>query len=84
MRKEEILQRLSEINPDAVVFEEYKDALIGYTENTNISNVAVYDFEKCISILIEKGHSIEEAVEYFEFNVLGSHFGSNSPIFVSM
>lgn len=84
MRKEEILQRLSEINPDALILEEFKDALIGYTENTFFSNVAVYDFEKCISLLIEQGMSVESAVEYFEFNVLGAYMGNNSPVFVSM
>ena len=84
MRQEEILQRLSEINPEAIIFDEFKEALVGYTENKNFSSVAVYDSEKCISLLIEKGHSLNEAVEHFDYNVLGSYLGSNSPIFVSM
>lgn len=84
MRKEEILQRLSEINPEAVILDDFQDALIGYTENSFFSNSAVYDFEKCISLLIERGLPLNDAVEYFEFNVLGAYFGNNSPIFVSM
>jgi hypothetical protein len=84
VRQKEVLQRLSEINSEAIVLDNFQDALIGYTQNSFIPNVAVYDTEKCISILIEDGMTPEEAVEYFDFNVLGAYFGENNPIFVSL
>jgi len=84
MRKEEVLERLSEINENAIVLDDFKDALIGYTQNSFFSAVAVYDVEKCISMLIEQGMTPENAVEYFDYNVLGAYFGEHSPIFVSL
>lgn len=84
MRKEEVLERLSEMNENAIILDDFKDALIGYTQNNFFPYVAVYDMEKCISILIEQGMTMDEAVEYFDFNVLGAYFGDHSPIFVSL
>lgn len=44
---------------------------------------AVYDYDKCVEILIENGVSTyEEAVEYFEFNVSGAYVGPQTPIFM--
>ena len=44
---------------------------------------AVYDYDKCIEILIDGGMSTyEEAVEYFEFNVVGAYVGPQTPIFM--
>lgn len=44
-------------------------------------NVVVYSVEKCIDILA-KDMTYEEAVEYFEYNVLGAYMGPMTPIFV--
>lgn len=84
MRHKEILDRLLEINPQAVIIEGLDEAIIGYTQNNGFPNVAVYDTELCVSLLSSNGMSLEDAVDYFEYNVLGSHFGENSPIFVSL
>lgn len=44
---------------------------------------AVYDYDKCIEILLD-GDVItyEQAVEYFEFNVVGAYVGPQTPIFM--
>lgn len=34
--------------------------------------VAVYDWDACIGILMERGMTRPEAIEFFDFNVLGS------------
>jgi len=41
----------------------------------------VYSKSKCIDIL-SKDMSLEEAIEYFDFNVDGSYMGDQTPIFV--
>ena len=39
---------LNDLNPDAVVFEEFADAYVGYAVKPEFNNpVAVYDAEKC-------------------------------------
>jgi len=40
----------------------------------------IYSVEKCITILMNQGMDMTEAVEYFEFNVSGSYVGEKTPI----
>lgn len=43
---------------------------------------AIYDYEKCIDLLIRDGCDYEEAIEYFEFNVSGAYVGPQTPLFI--
>lgn len=43
--------------------------------------IAVYDYAKCIDILA-KEMDYEDAVEFFEFNVVGAWVGEQTPIFL--
>ena len=42
----------------------------------------IYDANKCIDILIKQGMSEQEAIEYFEFNVVGAWMGPKTPVFM--
>ena len=55
----------------------FDEAIIGIEES---SYRLIYSVEKCIDILEKQGMSIDEAVEYFEYNVSGSYFGEQTPI----
>ncbi len=54
----------------------FDDAIIGVDETTYR---LIYSVSKCISIL-EADMGLEEAVEYFEYNVKGSYWGEKTPI----
>lgn len=57
-------------------------AFIGYVINCN-GKVACYDYDKCIEILRQRDKmSLEEAIEYFEYNVLGAYFGEYTPCYL--
>jgi len=44
----------------------------------------VYDYDKCISILIKRdGMTYNDAVEFLEFNTLGAYVGEHTPIFMN-
>jgi hypothetical protein len=47
--------------------------------------IAVYDYERCIEILVNDSHDMsdEEAREYFEYNVIGAYVGERTPIFIT-
>ena len=77
-----IIDQLIEENPDALLADGFEKALIGIARRTGQPSLAVYDSEKCINIL-EKKHKMtyEEAIEFFEFNVIGSWVGQNTPLF---
>ena len=43
---------------------------------------AVYDIDKIIEILQEKGMSNDDAEEYFDYYIAGSYVGDQTPIFM--
>jgi len=80
---EELLEALGEINPEALLADGLEDAFIGYTLNHHHAHVAVYDYDKCIEVLVDRdGMSHEEADEFLSFNTLGAYVGENGPIFI--
>ena len=83
MKFEEKKDLLYQLSPDVIVADGFEDALIGVGQQFNKA-MAVYDRQKCIEILIERdGMSDEEAVEYFEFNVIGAWVGEQTPMFLT-
>lgn len=79
-----MIDYLSEINPDMLLVDGFEDAIIGYADRCGVPTICAYDVDKCIDILVTRdGVTYEEAWEYFEFNVLGSYMGENTPIFIT-
>jgi hypothetical protein len=83
MRQNDIIKQLQNSNPSALFADGFDSAIVGYTQNKP-PYVAVYDAEKCISILIESGMSVEEATDHFENHLLFHHSSPNDPIFISL
>lgn len=85
MKPEEIRERLAEENENALIADGFEEELIGICYRSCQPPVAAFDYEKCIMRLVERdGMTLEEAVEFFEFNVVGSYVGENTPVFVKM
>ena len=42
----------------------------------------VYDFDKCIRILVRQGMTEEEADEYLSYNTVGAYVGEGTPVFM--
>lgn len=61
----------------------FKDAIIGVGSSFGRADVLVYDTGKILHILADRDEmTLDEAREYFEFNILGSYNGEGMPIFV--
>lgn len=61
----------------------FNDAVIGTGERAGQPIIVVYDFDRCVAILCERDNmSIDEAVDYMYFNVIGSWMGDETPIFM--
>ena len=60
----------------------FEKAFIGVGTQFN-KEVAVYDKNKCIDILAED-MSIDEAHDFFEYNVVGAYVGECTPVFVEV
>jgi hypothetical protein len=74
-----LLEQIIETYPDEQFLKAdgLDDAIIGVDEK---SMVLIYSVSKCIDILAEKIGSVEEAIEYFSFNVSGAYMGEKTPI----
>lgn len=69
---------------DTLFADGFEDAFIGLGQQFN-KLIAVYDRNKCIEILLRRdGMTLEEAEEFFDFNVTGAYVGEHTPIFVTL
>lgn len=77
-------ERLSELNPDAIVFDGLDSSIIGIGERVGMNSVAVYSVEKIVQTFVERDKlSHEEAYEMYEYNYLNAWLGEYTPIFVT-
>jgi hypothetical protein len=73
---EDILENFSDEN--FLVADGFNAAVIGFDACTSR---LIYSISKCIDILREgDGMSYEDAIEYFDYNVLSAYMGENTPI----
>ena len=56
----------------------FDDAIIGLEQQ---HMKLVYSVPLCIEVLVKDGMSVDDAIDYFEYNVRGS-LGADSPLFV--
>jgi len=73
-----MIKQIIESHPDEEFLKAdgFDDAIIGLDSS---SNRLIYSYAKCIEILSES-MSVEEAVEYFEYNVVNAYVGEKTPI----
>jgi len=80
-----IREQLMEIADDEELLfaDGFDDAIIGVGNRCGQPPVIVYDRDKCIEILEARGMDLEQAEEYFAFNVAGAWIGDRTPMFVT-
>lgn len=85
MKPEEIIELMTELNEEALTMDGFHDAIIGIVDRFGMSSIFLYDWQKCIDILIKGGcKDAEEAEEYLHFNCLGAWMGDGTPAFTNM
>ena len=57
-------------------------AFVGVGRRCGQPEVAVYALEKAVEILVRGGLTMEESIEYLEFNAVGAWLGPTTPIWV--
>jgi len=78
----DVREAIETINPEALFADGFDDAIIGIGRRCGQLSIVVYSVDKCIGVLVKQGLTAEEAVEHFEFNVVGAWVGPNTPMFV--
>lgn len=68
---------------DLLLMDNFDDAFIGVSQRINEPMLAVYDYNKMVSLLMFRdGLSAQDAEEYIEFNCVGAWVGEKTPIIV--
>jgi hypothetical protein len=76
-------EEIEEINPEALLCDGFDEAIIGMAERINLVPVVAYDVNKMLEIMVERdGMTYEDAMEYFNFNILGAWLGENTPVYI--
>ncbi len=72
------------INPEALVCDGYDAAIMGYAERAGFGPVVAYSVTKILDILMSSSDmDLDEAMEFYEYNILGSYMGEFTPIFIT-
>lgn len=74
---EKILDNYYEEN--ILLIDGYDDAVVGICPN---SLRLIYSIDFCLDILHQTGMSEDDAIEHFQYNVMGSYVGNQTPIFL--
>jgi hypothetical protein len=92
MNRKKLRAILSDYNPEAILFDNLDDAVIGIGQQHGMNSVAIYDSILCIKIFKEQfmkdnpemteEEAEMEAAEWFEYNVESAFVGPNTPIFM--
>lgn len=74
---------IDEIAEGAVILDGLDEAIIGVTEEFGNNSRILYSKDKILNILCERdGMNIEEAIEFYDYNILGLYAGEQNPIFL--
>ena len=73
-----------ECTENVITMDGYNDCIIGVISTFDGKQVIAYDIEKVLTRLRERdGMSEIEAIEFFEFNMLGAWMGDHTPMFIA-
>ena len=76
------IDQLNEMYPELELLQAdgFDDAIIGLEP---LSGKVIYDIDMMVQVLVTQEElTLEEAVEYLDFNVLNAYVGENTPIYI--
>ena len=77
------LEEEREGSPPAMLADGFEEAFIGICRRFGQGPLAAYSYEMCIAILMKRdGMTYEDAVEFFDFNVIGAWVGEGTPVYI--
>ena len=78
-KQEELKSSIAEANELAMLVDGHDNALAGWSTDGK----AIYRVYDIVATLMERdGMTYEEAIEYFDFNILGAYVGEYTPIYM--
>ncbi len=75
---------INEYAEGAVILSDLDNAIIGIVEDFNGRRI-LYSKEKILNILmVRDGMSMDEAEEFYDYNILGLYAGEQNPVFLDL
>ena len=71
---------IAEDYPELLTLDGFDEAILGVVERCDLL-VVCYDRNKILEILM-RDMNLDEAMEYFEFNILGAYMGESTPVYL--
>ena len=68
---------------DTLFIDQFDAAFVGFGWQFNVGPIATYDQDLVMEILMADGTSEEDALEHFNFNIIGGYVGERTPIFLT-
>lgn len=66
-----------------LTFDGFDDAIIGLASRPGQPELVAYDYEKMVQVLVDRdGMTMDDAVEYLEFNTICAYVGPGTPLVV--
>ena len=86
----EVTELIENLGDEAVLMDGFDDCIIGVLERFGMDSIVLYDKQKVIEKLMKESNApdelcdlaMEQALEYYEYNMLGSWIGERTPGFV--
>lgn len=77
--KSELLESISEFNPEAKLADGFDDSILGYDTKGRV----IYSVNSILDTLVNRdGMDYDEAQEYFGFNIECAYVGEYTPIYM--
>tara|TARA_R110002051_G_scaffold137589_1_gene210060 strand:+ start:262 stop:609 length:348 start_codon:yes stop_codon:yes gene_type:complete len=70
------------LDPETMKMDGYDDCIVGIVEGFGSTRLLCYDKVKVLERLVKDGMAYGEALEYYEFNMLGAFVGESAPCFL--
>ena len=61
----------------------FDQCIVGVADGFGSAPRVVYDRDRLLGQLVTDGMTFDEAVEYFEFNIIGAFMGPYTPLFLT-
>ena len=74
---------LHEMYDGLMIMDDFDDCIIGMIRGIDTGNKVCYSYNKVIAKLIADDEMEEiDAIEHFEYNMIGAYVGENTPVFL--
>lgn len=68
----------------AIILEGFDEAIIGIVETMGSGPRILYSVEKILEVLMKDDMTEEDAMEYYDFNILNLWVSEQNPVFLTM